>query len=367
MSIVRFPSALAMGAALMYFLDPVRGRKRRARIGEMATHARRRERELVGKAVRDASHRARGLSERVKHPLATEVTDGVLQGRVRAALGRVCSHTRALEVGAKDGVVILRGPVLDHEADEILACAGRVTGVHAIDDRLERHGMADVSSLQGEHRHRNRRAEWRPSTQVAAFGVGTLAAAWGLLVRRGALGAAVGVGGGALALRAVINKPLRGNEITVQKTITVNAPIERVFDVWSRLDNFPRFMEHVRAVIVDGKKSLWRVDGPAGTVVEYESEVTRLEPDRVIEWQTTPGQPIEHRGRVRFDEIDGATRVHVQMTYCPPAGAVGHALAHILGGDPKQRMDDDLSRMKALIEDGKTRAHGERVLLPDLH
>ena len=86
MSITRFPSGLFLGAALMYFLDPQRGRKRRARIGEIATHARRVERDLVSKAVRDAQHRARGLSERIKHPLATEVADGVLQSRVRAAL-----------------------------------------------------------------------------------------------------------------------------------------------------------------------------------------------------------------------------------------------------------------------------------------
>jgi uncharacterized membrane protein len=96
----------------------------------------------------------------------------------------------------------------------------------------------------------------------------------------------------------------------VHKTITVDAPIDRVFDVWSRLDNFPLLMENVRAVIVEGKRALWRVEGPAGTVVEYESEVTKLEPDRVIEWQSSS----RHRGRVWFEEIEGGTRVHVEMT-----------------------------------------------------
>ncbi len=371
MSITRFPSGLVVGAALMYFLDPQRGRKRRARVGEMATHAQRVERELVGKAVRDVQHRAHGLSERIKHPLPTEVTDGVVQGRVRSALGRVCSHARAIEVEAHDGCVILRGPVLEHEADVILRAAGRVPSVQAIDDRLERHASPDVPSLQGEHRPRSERAVWPPALQVGAIGAGTLAALWGLTLRRGILGTAVGAAGGALALRAAFNRPLARvlgrDAVIVQKTITVEAPIAKVFDVWSRLDNFPRFMEHVRAVIVDGKKSLWRVDGPAGTVIEYESEVTRLEPDRVIEWQTTPGQPIEHHGRVRFEEIDGGTRVQVQLSYRPPAGMLGHVLAHVLGADPKQRMDDDLARMKALIESGRTRAHGERVLIEDLH
>jgi uncharacterized membrane protein len=38
------------------------------------------------------------------------------------------------------------------------------------------------------------------------------------------------------------------------------------------------------------------------------------------------------------------------MSYNPPGGAVGHAIARLLGRDPKQEMDDDLMRMKAFIE-----------------
>ena len=96
----------------------------------------------------------------------------------------------------------------------------------------------------------------------------------------------------------------------IRKTITVEAPIERVFDVWSRLDNFPLLLEHVRSVIVEGKRALWRVEGPRGKLVEFESEVTKLEPDRVIEWQSAS----KHHGRVWFEEIEGGTRVHVEMT-----------------------------------------------------
>jgi uncharacterized membrane protein len=40
------------------------------------------------------------------------------------------------------------------------------------------------------------------------------------------------------------------------------------------------------------------------------------------------------------------------MSYTPPAGAVGHGLATLLGSDPKSQMDDDLARMKAFIERG---------------
>ena len=80
-----------------------------------------------------------------------------------------------------------------------------------------------------------------------------------------------------------------------------------------------------------------------------------------------PGQRIDHTGAVHFDEVENGTRVHVQVTYRPPAGALGHAIASLLGWDPRARMNDDLVRMKALLEQGRTRAHGERIELEDLH
>jgi uncharacterized membrane protein len=46
------------------------------------------------------------------------------------------------------------------------------------------------------------------------------------------------------------------------------------------------------------------------------------------------------------------------MSYCPPAGVFGHAAAWLFGADAKSEIDDDLVRMKSLLEIGKTRAHG---------
>jgi uncharacterized membrane protein len=235
-----------------------------------------------------------------------------------------------------------------------------------------------VAALQGEGRKLARKSEiWPPALQVGATGAGALLLLYGALVRRGLVGALLTGGGVALALRGTLNKPVpsllgvgaarRG--VTVQKTITVRKPIHIVFDLWSRLDNFPMFMQHVREVDIEvgGNRTRWTVDGPAGTKVEFEAETIELVPDRVISWRTIPGQSIEHEGRVRFEEVEGGTRVTVEMTYRPPGGVVGHAIAHILGWDPKARMDEDLARMKSLLEDGKTRAHAESIALADLH
>jgi len=375
MKLTSFPAGVLLGAGLMYFLDPIRGRKRRARIEEAVVHAQHRERDLLGRASRDAKHRAQGFVERAKHRPSPDAPDQVIESRVRACLGRAVSHPGALDVVVNDGRVILRGPVFTYEADFVLRAVQRVAGVRHVIDRMERHDQAgSIPALQGEGRKRRQR--WSPTAQVAAAGSGALLFLYGWFLRGGVTGKLLGLAGSALALRGTVNrpvpelvrKPARG--VMVQKSIVVQRPIHEVFELWARFDNFPQFMEHVREIEIEigGRKSRWTVDGPAGTKVEFEAETCEFEPDRVIGWRTLPNQPVQHEGRVRFEDAGGgATRVHVRMTYRPPGGIVGHAIAHILGWDPKARMNDDLIRMKALLEEGKTRAHHHRVERADLH
>ena len=373
MKVTSFPGGVLLGAGLMYFFDPIRGRKRRARINDAVHHAQRRELELLGKASRDARHRAQGLVERATHRPSTDAPDQVVESRVRACLGRAVSHAGALDMLVHAGRVVLRGPVLAQEADFVMRAVRRVPGVHDVVDRMERHDRDDgIPALQGIARARGK--GWTPAAQVAATGAGTLLFIYGWFLRGGLSGKLLGAAGTALALRGAANRPVpelvgrHGKGVAIQKTIVVHRPLPEVFDLWSRFENFPEFMNHVQEVDVElgGNKSKWTVDGPAGTKVEFEVE-TSIEPNRRIGWRTLPNQPIEHEGRVHFEEIAGGTRVHVQMTYRPPGGVLAHAIAHILGWDPKRRMDDDMMRMKALLEDGKTRAHHHRVELADLH
>ena len=63
---------------------------------------------------------------------------------------------------------------------------------------------------------------------------------------------------------------------------------------------------------------------------------------------------------------DGSTRVDLQLSYEPPAVAIGHAVATLFGRDPKHALEADLVRFQSLLEQGKTTAHGETVVREDL-
>jgi uncharacterized membrane protein len=115
-------------------------------------------------------------------------------------------------------------------------------------------------------------------------------------------------------------------------------------------------MNHVKEITVqDDDVSTWKVAGPAGSTVEFKSHITRDIPNESITWESLPDSQVKQAGFVHFDPSRyGGTRVSVQLEYLPPAGVLGHAVAQLFGVDPRQAMNDDLIRLKSLLETGKT-------------
>jgi uncharacterized membrane protein len=177
-------------------------------------------------------------------------------------------------------------------------------------------------------------------------------------IRGGLKGMLMCAAGGALVARATANQHLseaaRGHGILVEKSIFVDAGVPQVFAYWRDLENLPRWMSHVREVrALGGDRYHWVVDGPAGVPVEWESEMIHLEEDREMTWHTVGDSQVGSVGRIRFEPEGSGTRIRVQMRYMPPGGVLGHAVARAFGADPKTELDEDLARMKGMIEGGR--------------
>jgi len=229
-----------------------------------------------------------------------------------------------------------------------------------------RHGLAARArgSMAPIRPRLNLLRQGMPERRLLEGGSGVLLAAWGLL--RGGLGGLGATLGGAYLL-ACAKVPRQHGSIPVQKTLTVEAPPEEVFRFWSNFQNFPQFMDHVLEVTNDGHRSHWRVSGPAGIPVEWDTEVTERVDNRKIAWRSLPGSAVDHHGEVHFEPAgDHATRISIHMAYNPPGGPLGHAVAGFLHGDPKTLMDEDLLRFKTLIETGKTRAHSRPITVAEI-
>ncbi|HUP00499.1 MAG TPA: SRPBCC family protein [Gemmatimonadota bacterium] len=380
---MRWLGSLGLGAALMYLLDPDRGRRRRALVRDQLASRLGGSGGVAGKTARDAANRARGIVAGARSRLRGEgiPDDAVLEERVRSRMGRHVSHPGSIEVEADQGRITLRGPVLAHEVDDLLRAVGAVRGVEEIDDRLEIHEEpGDVPGLQGGAVREGESFEylqenWSPAARFLAGAVGGTMAIVGVR-KLNALGAAALAVGAGLLTRGVTNKPIRRltgiragrRAVDLQKTITVQAPVSDVYEFWNRVENFPRFMSHIREVrdLGDGR-SRWTAAGPAGAPVTWNAVVTRQVPDEVLAWRSEPGSTIENAGVIHFEPASGeGTRIDIRMSYNPPAGAIGDAVAGLLGTDPRSAMDEDLVRFKSLIEEGRATAGGETVTREDL-
>jgi uncharacterized membrane protein len=360
-------TGLGLGAGLTYFFDPDRGRRRRAFVRDAMAHAGHVTRQALGKTLRDVSHRVSGISSEARSLFTAEtIGDEVLTERVRAKLGHMVSHPRAITVTAEQGRVTLGGPILDTEVDRLLACVSRVRGVTGVDNQLEIHERPEnVPGLQGGKPRSGELSEfmqtnWSPAARLLAGVAGGAMALYGVR-RRGLTGAALKLLGASLFARGLTNLELTdlvggsgGRGIGIQKTINIQAPVERVWEVWSHHENFPRFMSRVREVQDLGHgRYHWTVVGPAGLLYEWEGAIIRQVPNQVLEFESAPGSAVEQHGVVRFEpNADGGTRVDVKMSYRPPLGAIGHVVAKLFGADPRGEMIADLLRMKSFIETG---------------
>jgi uncharacterized membrane protein len=317
-------------------------------------------RDAADRALRDLTNRIQGavcdgwaaIAQRNEN-----VPDEVLEPRVHAKLGRLVSHPSAIGVQVHNGRVTLSGPVLESEADLLVQGVAAIRGVKEVRNALELHQQAgDVSGLQGGTGRRRRPApeflheNWAPGTRLLA---GTLGGALlGLGVRRPGIGglASATVGGLFLA-RALANEELgralgigSRRAIDLQKTIHMAKPVNEVFEFFHRFEDFARFMSHLSRVEKTGEgRYRWTVLGAAAIPVTWNAVVTENIPNKLLAWKSEPGSIVRSAGIVRFDEEREGTRIDVRMSYRPPGGAIGHAVASLFGADPKAAMDDDLA------------------------
>jgi uncharacterized membrane protein len=143
---------------------------------------------------------------------------------------------------------------------------------------------------------------------------------------------------------------LDSNRPMTVKNILVKAPLREVYEAWANFENFPHFMQHIRAVTKTGDQtSHWIMEGPFNSRIEWDAETTRLEENKRIAWSSTGGD-IKTSGQVTFNALpDNEVEVTVMLRYIPPAGIAGDLFASLFG-DPEGKLAEDLRNFKRYIE-----------------
>jgi uncharacterized membrane protein len=285
-----FVRGLTLGAGLMYLLDSERGRVRREQLARKVSHL-----------LADARNRFE--------------TGGFETGGFEAG---------GVEIGRYGARV------------------GDIAGLGAATLSLVR---STAPSIQG-----NTAALQVLGGMLALYGLtrrGTLAS----LFRTVGTGLLVGSSGRGSLIGSVLPRVDRRRAVDIQKTLHIDAPLEQVYAFWSNYENFPLFMSHVREVEdLGGGRSRWKVSGPGGVPIEWNAMLTQQGFNEVIAWRSEPGSMLQNAGIIRFAPAGIGTRVDLRFCYHPPAGGAGEAVAELLGSDPRAKLNEDLGRMKALLE-----------------
>ncbi len=261
----------------------------------------------------------------------------------------------------------LSGRILRNELDHFVSAVQSIHGVQSVENALDALDNSGGNERQAEAARTGRRGQWRqqrwsPSARLAAGTAGAALMA-NFLAHRSPLSALLGTCGMGLCARAASNRDGRSwlgltdeaGGIRVQKSITIDAPVEQVFELFSDPLNLPRLSNTVKSVrALGGSRYEKVVAGPAGHELVLTETITRCEPNEHLAWESAPASAVRYHGWAQFaSDGHGQTQVNVSLTYHPPGGLISHAAARLFGADPKGRMSDILNRAKTYLETGK--------------
>jgi uncharacterized membrane protein len=392
LELAKWLGGAAAGALLMYMLDPDRGSARRAQSAAAVRNAGTRTTSAIGNVWRGAGS---SMGEAADDAIEAARPNGSI-GSAISRLGRAASDMLDDTVSKARDTMGRASSAAGDIADEAISKAR--SGVSRVEDS---DSYANVRSTVGSAVSRaadtaadfyddtrktagklgrrvaqevrgDSEGAWNPTMRNTALVGGGMLALLGLM-RRSPMSAVLGLAGAALLARGAANQPLRSlvnrgaaglgmakglslgmdQTIDFEKTVHIDASPADVYEQFANYENFPRFMSHVAEVRDLGRRrSHWIVKGPGGSRFEWNSVLTEQSRPNRLAWRSEPGAEIPNSGSIQFERHRGGTLVTVRMAYTPPAGAIGHAFALLLGSDPKSQMDEDLGRMKSLIERG---------------
>jgi uncharacterized membrane protein len=134
--------------------------------------------------------------------------------------------------------------------------------------------------------------------------------------------------------------------LPIQRWTDVGAPIDKVYEAWTKFDEFPRFMHRVLNVEQKDKDKISWQEKIWFSKRQWEGKVTERKKDDRIVWTTSSG--MSHKGVVSFHKLaDNLTRVMVTMEF-EPNGMVEKMASGLRF--VKRAVQSDLARFKAYVE-----------------
>lgn len=182
------------------------------------------------------------------------------------------------------------------------------------------------------------------------------------LTRRSKAGTALAAAGSLIALGGA-RMQSHPQQYSAEASFAINCTPDTAYRFWHDYENLPRFMRHIESVkVLDGERSEWVATGPMESKIRWTARTTEDRENERIAWESLPGGDLPNNGSVEFRPgVAGrGTIVRIKMEYRPAAGALGRAVATVVGRNPQFAAREALRRFKSLIETGEVpNTHGQ--------
>lgn len=151
-------------------------------------------------------------------------------------------------------------------------------------------------------------------------------------------------------------QPSTGNNLVLEDSIEIPAPVSEVYRRWTDFPRFQDFMSNVEEVTPRGGNRYHWVARIFGVKQEWDAEVTDNDPNRRVAWRSLTG--AYNAGTVTFTDLgNNRTQVRVRFEYAPPGGKVGQALDQVTS-TTRNEVHEDLENFKRLYTGGQTGKSG---------
>ncbi|MBW4682963.1 MAG: SRPBCC family protein [Microcoleus vaginatus WJT46-NPBG5] len=128
--------------------------------------------------------------------------------------------------------------------------------------------------------------------------------------------------------------------------IEVGVPIELSWNLWSDLEQMPRWMKWIDSVKIledDPDLSRWKL-ATGSLEFTWLSKIVKIVPHQIIQWESVDGLP--NQGAVRFYDRHGSSIVKLTVAYGIP-GILGQLMDNLfLGRVVESTIQADLERFQ---------------------
>jgi len=141
-------------------------------------------------------------------------------------------------------------------------------------------------------------------------------------------------------------------------TTEIQAPVERVWVVWSDLEAMPRWMRWIESVttLEDPDLTDWTL-AAQGFRFHWKARITLRVDAQQLHWESVGGLPT--KGAVRFyPQSPTCTAVKLSVSYELPAVLAPLMEPSILGGIVTKELQANLDRFRDLVEQGDGQPQG---------